>query len=125
MILKERIPGFNELAEIVKDHCLKMMSKSYKEGYCQLGNNGGSILSERVSLFMLKLDEFDNERIKIIKSDREGESPYKLVIETNRDFESNYLIDLWLDDLEAYLPQKMIEDLDIEFYKFTKQYNES
>ncbi|CAG2534345.1 hypothetical protein MAR621_03996 [Maribacter dokdonensis] len=118
IILKERIPGFSELAELVKDYSLKVLSKSYDDGFCLLGNNGGSFLSERESFFMFRMDELDNERIKIIKVDKEGESPYKLIIETNGDFESTYEIDLMLDDLETYLPPQMIEDLDNEFYKF-------
>lgn len=124
MILKEKIPGFSELAELVKDYSLKLMSKSYCEGYCQLGNNGGTFLSERESLFMFKMDEFDEERLKIIKVERDGESPYKLVIETNRDFESVYEIDLMLDDLETHLPLQLIEDLDNEFYKFSQKFRD-
>tara|TARA_R110002126_G_scaffold9840_1_gene44204 strand:- start:6873 stop:7247 length:375 start_codon:yes stop_codon:yes gene_type:complete len=123
IILKERIPGFSELAELVKDYSLKVLSKSYDDGFCLLGNNGGSFLSERKSFFMFKMDEFDNERIKIIKVDKEGESPYKLIIETNGDFDSTYEIDLMIDDLETYLPPQMIKDLDNEFYKFAQNFN--
>ena len=125
MVLKEKLPGFNELAGIVKEFSLKLLMDNYNSGSCNLGNNGGEILSERESLFMVNTNDFDDERIKLIQSGMEGGFPYKIVVETNGDFNSSYEIGLMLDELEEYLPSKMIEDLDDEFYKFTLDITEN
>ena len=47
MILREQIPGFNELTTLIKDYCLKVLADSYTDDSCRLGNNGGDFLSER------------------------------------------------------------------------------
>lgn len=124
MLFKKKIPGFNELTVFVKDFCLKQLSSSYKDESYHIGNNGGKILSERESLFMVKTSEFDDERIKLIKKETDGDYPYKIVIETNGDYTSNFEIGLMLDDLEEHLPSKMIDDLDKEFYKFAEHYTD-
>lgn len=125
MLLIDKLAGFNELAGIVKEYCLKLLTDKYKSGSCILGNNGGEILSERESLFMVITSAFDDERIKLIQSGADEGFPYKIVVETNGDLNSTYEIELMLDELEEYLPTKMIEDLDIEFYKFTLDISEN
>ncbi len=123
MLLEEKIPGFNHLAGLVKDFCLKLLSNSYSNQSCQIGSNGGECLSERESSFMVKISEFDDERLFLIKKDNsEGGYPYVIVIETNGDYTSSYEIGLMLDDLEENLPTEMIEDLNDEFFKFTKNF---
>lgn len=125
MILKEKILGFNHLTELMKDFCMTLLSDSYSKGECDIGNNGGQYLSERESLFMVKTSELDDERVKLVKSEINDYYPYKILIETNGDYESRFEIELNLDDLEENLPTKMIEDLDEEFYKFTNKYTEN
>lgn len=124
MILKEKVKGFAELAELVKDFSLKLLSDQYKNGSINIGNNGGERLSERESLYMIELDEFNNERIKLIQNGTDEGYPYYLIIEAHGDIFSKYELGLMLDDLEEYLPKQMIEDLDTEFYKFFKNFSE-
>ncbi len=72
---------------------------------------------------MVKISEFDDERLFLIKKDNsEGGYPYIIVIETNGDYTSSYEIGLMLDDLEENLPTEMIEDLNDEYFKFTKNF---
>lgn len=125
MFLKEKLVGFNELAGIVKEYSLKLLTDKYNSGSCNLGNNGGEILSERESLFMVITSDFDDERIKLIQCGTDEVFPYKIVVETNGDLISTYEIGLMLDELEEYLPTKMIDDLDDEFYKFTLDITEN
>ncbi|WP_420399615.1 hypothetical protein [Flagellimonas sp.] len=118
MILREQIPGFNELTALIKDYCIEILSNSYTNGDCRLGNNGGGFLSERESFFMVITTEFDDERIILVKRGSDDGYPYSLVVEANRDNKSTYEIGLMLDELEDKFPQKMIESLEDEFYKF-------
>jgi len=124
MIIKEKIPGFNELAVVIKDYCLKLLANYYENGWCQLGNNGGEILSERESIYLARTSEFDDERVILVKRGNDSGFPYYLLIETNGDLNANFEIGLILDDLEDKLPKGMIEDLDEEFYKFFKNFKD-
>ncbi len=43
MLLEEKILGFNHLADLVKDFCLKLLSNNYSNQSCQIGSNGENV----------------------------------------------------------------------------------
>ena len=70
------------------------------------------------------VSEFDDERIILVKRGNDDGYPYSIIVEADRDYKSTYEIGLMLDELEDNLPEKMIQDLEDEFYKFYKNFTE-
>lgn len=124
MFLTEKIPGFNELTQVITDFCLPLLAENYHNANCKIGNNGGTFLSEREAFFSLSTNSSDDERINLIMNGTDEGFPYHLLIETSGDCNSTYKIGLMLDTLQESLPPQMIDDLDKEFYKFTQHYTE-
>lgn len=116
MFLKEKIPGFCELTEMLKHKCIEIFDANYKENNLTLNNNGRLKYKKRLAYYTVGKFPDSEETLQLIY-DADNFS-YYFQIETRGDLNGSYRIDVWLNELEHSLPKEMLDELYNEFYKF-------